>query len=326
MPIFSRIVGTGMAVPDRVLTNHDLERMVDTSDEWIRSRTGMVERRIADESIASSDLGADSAKRALEAAGIQAEAIDLLIVATITPDMAFPSTACCVQRALGVRGAAAFDLAAACSGFVYALAVADGMIRAGHVRRALVVGADVITRLVNWSDRNSCVLFGDGAGAVVLVADERPGMLAFDLGADGAQGDLLNVPGGGSRMPATREVIERKLNTIHIDGPAVYKHAVRVMSDSIMRACERAGVSIRDIHKLVPHQANIRIIQDVGKRIGINGEHVEINVDRYGNTSAATIPIALDEAVRGGRIREGDLVGLVSFGGGLTWASAVLRW
>lgn len=326
MTIYSRIVGTGMAVPERVLSNQDLERMVDTSDEWIFSRTGMRNRRVADERTASSDLAIAASRPALAAAGIDAAEIDLIVVGTITPDMAFPSTACFVQRGLGAIGSAAFDVAAACSGFLYALATADAFIRTGQFKKALVIGADVITKLVNWEDRNTCVLFGDGAGAVVLVADERPGVLAVDLGADGSKGSLLEVPGGGSRLPPSPEVLEKKLNTIRLDGPTVFKNAVRVMSQSILRACERAGVAVSDLKLLVPHQANLRIIQGVGERIGLNGQQVVVNIEQYGNTSGGTIPIALDEAVRAGRVNEGDLVGMVAFGGGFTWAGAVLRW
>jgi len=321
------ILGTGMYVPERILTNHDLEKMVDTNDEWTVTRTGIRERRIAADDQATSDLAYEAAVRALEAAKLAPEDLDLIIVATITPDMFFPSTACILQDKLGARKAAAFDLSAACSGFIYSLATATGMLKSGLYRNALVVGAECLSRITDYADRNTCILFGDGAGAVVLgEVPEGRGFRSFELGADGSGGPLLNLAGGGSRMPASAETVESKAHFIHMAGNEVFKFAVRIMGSAAEEALRKAGLDKKDVDLLVPHQANIRIIQAALSRLELPEEKCMINLDRYGNASAASIPIALAEAVGQGRIREGDCLVLVGFGGGLTWGASVLIW
>ena len=321
------ILGVGKYSPERRLTNHDLEKMVDTSDEWIVTRTGIRERRIAAPHEATSDLAYEAAVRALNAAGVAAEDVDLIIVATITPDMFFPSTACLVQDRLGARHAAAFDVSAACSGFIYALATASGMIATGLYRNALVIGAECLSRVTDYSDRNTCILFGDGAGAAVLgPVPEGRGFRSFVLGADGSGGELLNIPAGGSRTPPTADTVARHMHFMKMNGREVFKFAVRVIGTATEEALHKAGLTKEDIDLLVPHQANIRIIQSALERFGLPEEKCVVNVDRYGNMSAASIPVALAEAVEEGRVREGDRLVLVGFGGGLTWGASVLIW
>jgi len=314
-------------LPEKVLTNFDLEKMVDTSDEWIRTRTGIRERRVAREDEAASDLSVAAARRALAGAGVAPEEIDLIIVATVTPDTLFPSTACLVQERLGARGAAAFDLAAGCTGFLYALGVGQQFIGNGTYEKVLVVGVDLLTKILNWQDRSTCVLFGDGAGAVVLApVPPGEGILSLYLGADGSGGPLLEMPAGGSRLPASRDTVDRKLHTIHMQGREVFKFAVRILGEAALVALERAGLQKEDVDLLIPHQANIRIVEAALKRLDLSPEKVYINLDRYGNMSSASVPVALDEARREGRLHKGDNVLLVSFGAGLTWGAAVVKW
>lgn len=321
------ILGVGMYVPEQVLTNRDLEAMVETSDEWIVSRTGIRERRIASRDQASSDLAYEASLKALERAGIAAEDLDLILVATITPDMAFPATACILQDKLGARKAAAFDLSAACSGFIYGLAAASSFISTGMYKYVLVVGAECLSRITDYEDRNTCILFGDGAGAAVLgPVREGAGFRSFVLGADGSGGDLLKLPAGGSRLPITGEVLAERLQYLKMAGRDVFKFAVRVMGNSADEALAKAGLSREDIDLLVPHQANMRIIQAALERLGLGPEKCAINLDRYGNVSAASIPIALAEAVETGRVQSGDRLLLVGFGGGLTYGACVLIW
>lgn len=321
------IIGTGAYVPEKVLTNADLEKMVDTSDEWIVSRTGIRERRIASDDQASSDLAMIAAERALQSAGLAGDALDLIIVATVTPDMSFPSTACLLQDRLGASKAAAFDLSAACSGFLYGLATGAQFIENNVYRYVLVVGVECLSKITNWKDRNTCVLFGDGAGAVVLgpVANNE-GLQAFELGADGSGGDLLNQRGGGSRYPISQKMIDEELQYVYMNGPEVFKFAVRVMEHATDRVVAKAGWHVEDIDLLVPHQANVRIIEPARHRLKLPEDKVVINVDRYGNTSSASVPVALDEAVRDGRLHKGDKLVMVGFGGGLTWGAAALTW
>ncbi len=321
------IVGLGMAVPQRVLTNADLEKMVDTSDQWILERTGIRERRVAGEDETSSTLGAAAAREALESAGLDPLDVDLIVCATTSPDMLFPSTACLVQHQLGCVRAAAFDLSAACSGFAYGLAVTSQLVASGAFRNALLIGVDVLTKFLDWTDRSTCVLFGDGAGAVVLAPVESGrGLLGFDLGADGSGADLLTIPGGAAKHPISEESLREKLRYIRMDGQQVFRFAVRVMGESAARAVEKCGLTPDDVDWFVPHQANIRIIDSATRRLGIDPGRVYVNVDRYGNTSAASIPIALYEAYHSGCLKEDDTVVTVGFGAGLTWASCVLVW
>jgi 3-oxoacyl-[acyl-carrier-protein] synthase-3 len=324
----ARIVGTGSYAPAKVLTNADLEKLMDTSDEWIRSRTGISERRMTTEGEATSDLGYEAALRALAEANMDPVDLDLILVATVTPDMFFPSTACILQDRLGARRAGAMDISAACTGFVYGLAVADGLLRLGSLRNVLLVGAETLTKIVNWQDRNTCVLFGDGAGAVVLRASEgERGILSTHLFADGGKGSQLMMPGGGSRHPASKEMLDAGLAAIQMsNGNEVFKVAVRAMEDAALTALKFNGLDVRDVDLLVPHQANLRIINAVAQRLGLSEDKVCVNIQKYGNTSAASIPLALDEAVQAGRVKAGDLLLLCAFGGGLTWGSAVIRW
>jgi 3-oxoacyl-[acyl-carrier-protein] synthase-3 len=320
------ITGLGCYVPERVLTNDELARMVDTSDEWIVERTGIRERRVAAPEEAMSDLAVPAAEQALEQAGIPPAEIDLIIVATVTADMAFPSTGALVADALGADDAAAYDLSAGCTGFMYALAQAYGMMGAGLSDRALVIGGDVLSKIVNWSDRSTCVLFGDGAGAVVLERNSGRGFLGFELGADGGGGVHLNMPAGGSRRPASAETIAQELHYAHMNGPEVYKFATRVLVSSAEKLLERCGVSIQDVDVYVPHQANVRIIEYAAKKLGISEDRVVVNVDRYGNTSSGSIPLALADAEADGRLRDGALVLMTGMGAGLTWGSALMEW
>jgi 3-oxoacyl-[acyl-carrier-protein] synthase-3 len=327
MANYAAITGWGMAVPERVLTNADLERMVSTSDEWITTRTGIRERRVAGDSESTSTLATAAGSRALAQAGLPPEAIDLIILATCTPDRPFPATACTVQANLGIPGVAAFDLSAACSGFVYGLSVATSMIRSGAARNILFIAADIFTHYINWHDRNTCVLFGDGAGAVILQPSDEPyGQLTCVLGASGKDEDLMAVDAGGTRLPATPELLEQGRQYVYMNGREIFKLAVRGMGDSSLQALAAAGLTTEDIALVVPHQANARIIEATAKRLDVPMERVFVNLDRYGNTSAATIPIALVEAAQQGRIKDGDNILLTAFGGGLTWASAVIRW
>lgn len=314
------ITGLGCHVPERVVTNDELAQYVDTSDEWIRERTGIRERRIAAETEALSDLALPAARKALADAGVEGAEIDLLIVATVTPDMAFPSTAALLADALGATEAAAYDLSAGCTGFMYALAQAYGMLGSGLARRALVVGGDVLSRIFDWTDRSTLVLFGDGAGAVVLEAVPQRGFLGFELGADGGGGESLWLPGSGSR------VFDDPDKHIKMNGREVFKFATRILVQSARAVLDRCGVGIEDVDVYVPHQANLRIIDHATKKLGIPSDRVVINVDRYGNTSSGSIPLALADARVDGRLRPGDLVLMTGMGAGLTWGSALLRW
>lgn len=321
------ILGTGKYVPESILTNKDLEQMVETNDEWIVTRTGMKERRIASEAEATSDLAYHAAVIALKNAGITAQDLGLIIVATVTPDMVFPSTACILQDRLGAKNTAAFDLSAACTGFIYGLANAANFIATGTYKYALVVGAECLSRITDYTDRNTCILFGDGAGAVILGAvEEGRGFRSFELGADGSGSELLTVRGGGSRVPASAHSLENKLHYISMAGAEVYKFAVRIMGNAAEEALHKAGLTKQDIDLLVPHQANIRIIQSALSRLELSEEKCIINLHKYGNVSAASIPIALAEAVEENRVQVGNCIVLVGFGGGLTWGAAVLIW
>jgi len=321
------VLGTGKYVPERVLTNQDLEKMVDTSDEWIRTRTGMRERRIARPDEAASDLSLPAAQQALKNAGIAASDLDLIIVATITPDMSFPSTACILQERLGAKKAAAYDLSAACTGFIYGLANAANFIALGTYKYALIVGAEVLSKITDYTDRNTCVLFGDGAGAVVIGAvPEGRGFQSFELGADGAGGELLKLEGGGSRCPSSAASVEKKLHYLYMAGAEVFKFAVRIMGSAAEEALRKAGLGKEDIDLLIPHQANIRIIQSAVNRLNVPEDKCLVNLDRYGNVGAASIPLALAEAVETGRLKEGDRIVMVGFGAGLTWGASVLVW
>jgi 3-oxoacyl-[acyl-carrier-protein] synthase-3 len=317
--MYSRIVGTGSALPSRILTNEELSQRLDTSDEWIATRTGIRQRHIAAEAQSSSDLGAEASRAALAAAGLAPDDIDLIIVATSTPDYVFPSTACLMQAKLGTTGQIAFDVQAVCSGFVYGLATADAFIRAGQAKRALVVGAEVFSRILDWNDRGTCVLFGDGAGAVVLAADDHPGILASSLHADGRYADILSVPGNVCGGRVTGSVF------LQMDGQAVFKFAVRVLDEAARETVAKAGLSLEAIDWLIPHQANVRILEATAKRLGVPAEKLVVTVDRHGNTSAASVPLALDLAVRDGRIRPGQRVMLEGVGGGFTWGAVLVQ-
>jgi 3-oxoacyl-[acyl-carrier-protein] synthase-3 len=320
------ITGLGWHVPDRVVTNDDLSKLVDTSDEWIQERTGIRERRFAGPEEALSDISLPAARAALAQAGIAPLDVDLLIVATVTPDMVFPSTAAIIADQLGATEAAAYDLSAGCTGFVYAITQAAGMIGSGLNRRALVVGGDVLSKVMDMTDRSTCVLFGDGAGAVVIEPVDEQGFLGFELGADGAGGVDLNLPAGGSRTPASAETVSSGQHYIQMNGRQVFKFATRVLVSSAQALLERTGVAIEDVDVYVPHQANVRIIDHAVAKLGIPKEKVVVNVDRYGNTSSASIPLALAEAVADGRVHKGDTVLMTGMGAGLTWGSALLRW
>ncbi len=323
----SKITGTGTYAPKRVMTNRDLGKMVDTSSQWILDRTGIQERRIAAEGEATSDLAIEAARQALEAARLKASELDLLIVATCTPDMFLPSTACIVQDRLGARKAVAFDVSAACSGFLYALSVGDQYLRNGVFKTALIIGAEVMSRITDWSDRSTCILFGDGSGAVVLEAQKGlHGVLSTHLYSDGRLWDLIHVPGGGSRIPASSETIGKGLNFMKMKGNETFKVAIRNLAEAADEALAHNHLKVSDVSLLIPHQANLRIITAVADRLGLPIERVMVNIDRFGNTSAASIPMALDEAVRSGRIETGDILLVEAFGAGLTWAAAVIRW
>jgi 3-oxoacyl-[acyl-carrier-protein] synthase-3 len=323
----SAIIGTGSYLPERVLTNQDLEKKVDTSDQWIVERTGIRQRHVASDKEAASDLAVIAARRALEMAQIQPAELDLIIVATGTPDMLFPSTACLVQNHLGASKAFAFDLSAACSGFLYALSVGDQYVRAGSAQKVLIIGSEVMSMLMDWTDRSTCILFGDGAGAVVLKAHRgQRGILSTHLHSEGSLWELICVPGGGSRFPPSKDTLEKRLNFLKMKGSETFKVAVRTLEEAAREALKANHCNVQDLDFVIPHQANLRIIQSVAQRLGVSMEKMIINLQNYGNTSAASIPIALDEAVRTGRLKEGHLILLEAFGGGLTWGSSLIRW
>jgi len=321
------ITGVGSYVPAKILTNADLEKMVDTSDEWITSRTGIKERRVAAKNEFTSDMAVKAAQRAMKMAGVTAEQLDLIIVATITPDMPFPATACLVQQKIGARRAAAFDLEAACSGFIYGLEIGQQFIMSRTYDTVLVIGAEKLSSIVDWTDRNTCVLFGDGAGAAVLQNRlNAHGLLTAVMGANGEKANLLYMPGGGSRCPATMETVAAKRHYLQMEGRETFKSAVQAMCTAAQEALRRCELDISKIKCIIPHQANRRIIDAVGERLGATPQQLFINLNRYGNTSAASVAIALDEAVASGKVQRGDLVLLIVFGAGLTWGAAVIEW
>jgi 3-oxoacyl-[acyl-carrier-protein] synthase-3 len=324
---FVRITGTGSSAPDRVLTNADLEKMVDTSDDWITARTGIKERRIAPPGFAASDYAYEASIKAMEMARVTAEELDLIILGTVTPDSPLPSTACLLQDRLKAFNAAVVDIAAACSGFIYGLEFAKALIQTEQKKKALVIGVETLSRIVNWKDRNTCVLFGDGAGAAVLAPSDSPGgILDTYTKADGSLAHLLRVPAGGGRMPLDLDNIGNGDRYIQMEGPEVFRSAVRAMGEAATAILEKTGTDSRDIDLMIPHQANIRIIEATAKRIKLPMDRVFVNIHKYGNTSAASIPIALDEAVRSNRIKPGDKIMLVAFGAGFTWGSVLVEW
>ena len=320
------IIGLGKYLPEKVLTNKDLEKMVDTTDEWITSRTGIKERRIAHKDEATSDMATAAAKMALNQAHLKPEDIDLIIVATITPDMFFPATACLVQEKLGARSVPAFDISVACSGFIYGLAIANQFITSGTYKYALVVAAEKLSAITDWNDRSTCVLFGDGAGAAVLGPVDKGGILSVHLGASGKLGDLIKLPAGGSRIPATKKSIEDGLHFIKMNGSELFKHAVKIMADAAWEATKPLGLKAEDISLVIPHQANVRILNAAAKRMGLSLDKIYFNIEKYGNMSAASSAVALVEAVEEGRIKKGDKILLDAFGGGLTWGAIVIEW
>ncbi|MGC8971418.1 MAG: beta-ketoacyl-ACP synthase III [bacterium] len=319
------IKGIGSYTPPKVLTNSELEKIVDTSDEWIFTRTGIRERRIAESDVATSDLSFEAAKIALDSATLTPKDIDLIIVATVTPDMLFPATACILQDKLGAR-CPGFDLSAGCSGLIYALSVGTQFVANGTYNNVLVVGAEVLSKITDWQDRSTCVLFGDGASAVVLGPVERGGFKSFVLGADGSGGNLLELPAGGSRLPASYETVSQRLHYIKMNGREVFKFAVRIMGEAALEAIEKAGLNPSDIDLFIPHQANIRIIESAAERLNLSMDKVFVNLDKYGNTSSASVGIALHEALLSGKIQEGSKIVMVGFGAGLTWGACVLEW
>lgn len=322
-----KIRSTGIYLPEKVLTNADLERMVETSDEWITTRTGIKERRIAAENQVTSDLGAAAAKMALERAGLKPEDIDLILVATNSPDTIFPSTACWVQKKLGTKEMPAFDLQAGCTGLLYGLVVSEGLILSGTCRRVLLIGVDILSKITNWEDRTTCVLFGDGAGAFILEeSDDDSGLLSHFWGAEGSLGELLMLPGGGTLFPASEKTVKEKLHYIYMKGNEVFKHAVKRMGESALEALKRAGLEKSQVDYLIPHQANLRIIDATGERLDLPKNKVVVNVNKYGNMSVATIPVALHELAEEGKLQKGQIIVMVAFGAGFTWASAVYRW
>lgn len=324
MTVYSRIAGTGSYLPEKILTNADLEKMVDTSDQWIRERTGIQQRHIAAEGQTTVDLAEQAARRAMEAAGVTADQLDLIVLGTTTPDIVFPSSACLLQARLGANGCPAFDVNAACSGFIFALTTADKFIRSGAAKTALVVGAETLTRMLDWSDRNTCVLFGDGAGAVVLKADAETGILSTHLHADGGKKELLYNPVGVSA--GFREGEKNAGLRVLMAGSEVFKHAVKALDSVVDEALEANGVDRHQLDWLIPHQANLRIIEATAKRLEMPMDRVVLTVHKHGNTSAASVPLALDEAVRSGRVQRGQLVLMEAFGGGFTWGSALMRY
>jgi 3-oxoacyl-[acyl-carrier-protein] synthase III len=327
VPKYAAITGWGSAVPDKVLTNADLEKLVDTTDEWITTRTGIKERRVVGDNESTSTLAVTASRQALERAGVSPWQVDLVICCTATPDFLFPATACLVQHQIGAENAGAFDLEAACSGFIYGLSVGSQFVRSGAYKTVLVVAAESLSRFIDWKDRATCVLFGDGAGAVVLQAsDTKSGPLSFVLGSHGVGGDLIKLPAGGATMPASVETIDNRSHYIKMNGQEVYRFAVRIMGDSAVSALDKAGLEYEDITLFIPHQANVRIISSIADRLRLDPSKVYLNIDRYGNTSAASIPIALVEAEHKGLIQPGDNLLFVAFGAGLTSAAAVVKW
>jgi 3-oxoacyl-[acyl-carrier-protein] synthase-3 len=325
--IRGRIISTGSYVPENVITNYDLERIVETSDDWIMERTGIKERRIVNGAQAASDLAFEAATMALKRAHIRPKELDLIIVATISGDMPFPSTACILQSKLGAKNAASFDLNAACSGFIYGLHVVNGLIKAGLHKKVLLVGTETLSKFTDWQDRSTCVLFGDGAGAVIVEpTSEKRGIYSTQINSDGDLGDLICLPGGGSKHPSSRDSILKKLHFIKMKGNETFKVAVRTLEELAMKTLNENDLDPSQLSLLIPHQANIRIIQATAKRLGLPMEKVFVNIEKYGNTSAASVPIALDEALQSGQIKGGDYILLEAFGGGLTWASSLLRW
>lgn len=327
MSISAIVSGTGRSLPERVLTNADLEKLVDTSDEWITSRTGIKERRIAADDEVLSKFASEAGRQALEAAGVAPEDVGLLVLATVTPDMPIPATACTIQHDLGCVNAAAFDLAAGCSGFIYAQSVAKQFVLSGRCAHALVIGAELLSKYIDWTDRTTCVIFADGAGAALLSAGSPPrGVLASAMHSDGSMVDFISMPGGGTLHPPSQAMIDERLHFIKMKGNETFKMAVRCIEEVCREVLDQAGLTPDDVDWFIPHQANARIITAVGKRLGMNDERCYINIDRYGNTSSASIPIALDEVVRDGKIEPGHIVLMAAFGAGLTWAASVARW
>ncbi len=327
--ITTKILGTGRGVPDKVLTNADLEKMVETSDSWIQERTGIRERRVLEQPRATSDLAAEAARNACAAAGVPTSDVDCIVLGTVTPDMPFPATAVFVQQKIGAKpGGAAFDVSAACAGFVYAMSIGDAFIKAGQFKRVLVIGVEILTRITDWTDRNTCVLFGDGAGAVLLGPAEGPGraVVSTHIFADGAQWEHLNQPAGGTRKPASHETVEKREHFVKMNGKAVFSHAVRNISQACMTALEHNRLGVGDVDLVVAHQANLRIIEGVAQRCGLPMDKFFLNIHKYGNTSSASIPIALDEAVREGRVKDGMWILMCALGGGFSWGSALVKW
>jgi 3-oxoacyl-[acyl-carrier-protein] synthase III len=328
LKIHAGFLGTGSYLPEKVLTNKDLEKIVETSDEWIVTRTGIRERHMAASEQTTSDMAVEAAKIALVNAGLKPTDLDLIVVATITPDTPTPATACWVQSKLGAPQAAAFDLSAACSGFVYGLTVAKAFIESGTYKHILLIGAEKLTAFIDWKDRSTCVLFGDGAGAAIIgpVAEGHHEILSSYMAANGKEADLLKIPGGGCRFPSSKETIEQSLHTLKMEGKEIFKTAVKVMSEATLEAARRAHLQLEDISLIIPHQANIRIIQAIGERLKVASEKLFINLDKVGNTSAASVIIALDEAVKAGKVKKGNVLALVAFGAGTTLASSAVRW
>jgi 3-oxoacyl-[acyl-carrier-protein] synthase-3 len=327
MPRYAHIIGWGMALPDQVLTNEELAQKVDTSSEWIIARTGIHERRIAGKNETTASLALRAASQALERTSLDPRQVQLIIVATSSPEHLFPATACLVQDRLGARSAGAFDLSAACTGFIYALNMAAQAIRSGSLDNAIVIGAETLSRIVDWEDRSTCILFGDGAGAFVLQASEKPGgVLSCVMRSDGSGGDLLILPAGGSRMPATHETVQKRLHTIHMNGREVFRFAAKAMVSATREAVARAGLDLQEIELVVPHQANLRILENASRSLRLPPDRFFVNIEHYGNTSTASIPIAVCEAVKGGRVSPGDHLVLVGFGAGLTWGALTLQW
>lgn len=321
------ITGIGSYLPEKILTNHALEKLVDTTDDWILQRTGIRERRIVENGVTTSDLGAIASLKAIENAGISAEEIDMIITSTITPDYLFPSTSCCLQKQIGAVHASAFDISAACAGFVYALSIGQSVINSGAAKTVLVVGAECLSKITDYTDRATCILFGDGAGAVILQNNkEKHQILDTRLVSDGTYTDVLIIPGGGSKHPATIESVQERLHYIRFKGREVFKLAINTITNLVIETAQRNGFAVQDIDLIIPHQSNLRIIEATMERLKLPMEKAFVNIDKYGNTSSASVPIAIDEAQQEGRLKKGDLVMLVAFGGGLTWGSCVVRW
>jgi 3-oxoacyl-[acyl-carrier-protein] synthase III len=325
--IFPKIVGTGSYVPERIITNEDMEKLVETTDEWITTRTGIKTRHRAKDDTPTSELAYYAAVKALEMAQVSPDEIELIIVGTATPDMFLPSTACMLQKRLQAMKAASFDLLAACTGFIYGLSIAEQYIKSGRVKTVLVAGAEVLSKITNFTDRTTCILFGDGAGAVVIRATEgNNGIVYTNIKSNGNLDQLIRIPSGGSAMPITHENLDKNLNKVHMKGNETFKHAVRLMGEITSDALEKNGLSVNDIKLFVPHQANIRIINSLASKMNLPPEKVWINIDKYGNTSSASVPIAFDEAARSGRLQDGDIVVMTAFGGGLTYGTVIYRW